>query len=158
MTDTTNTTGIVAPDPDFERRCRESFDRQTIMRTFGAALTVLKPGFCEIEMPFNPALTQQNGYLHAGVAATLADNAGGYAAYSLCSPDDDILAVEFKINLMAPSIGDHLRAVGRCLKGGRTLSINEVEVYAVTGDRERLVAKMLQTTIRIAAKPDLPGG
>ena len=153
-----NQTEMTAPDPAFERRCRESFARQAIMRTFGAELTVLRPGYCEIDMPFNPALTQQNGFLHAGVAATLADNAGGYAAYSLCGADDDILAVEFKINFLAPNVGERLLAVGRCLKPGRTLSINEAEVYAVRGDEQRLVAKMQQTTIRVPSKPDLPGG
>ena len=144
-------------DDDFEARCRESFERQAIMKTFGAALTVVKPGYCEIEIAFNPALTQQTGYMHAGVAATIADNAGGYAAYTLMPPDSEVLAVEFKINYLAPGTGERLRAVARCLRCGRTLGINEIEVFAVTGGEQQLIAKMQQTVIRVARKPDLPG-
>ena len=145
-------------DPDFEARCRDSFAQQTIMGTFGGELVALGPGACVIEMPFNPSLTQQNGYLHAGVAATLADNAGGYAAHSLSAREDDILAVEFKINLLSPAVGEQMRAVGRCLRNGRSLSVNEVEVYALTGGEAKLIAKMQQTTIRVPAKAELPGG
>ncbi|MCB9947677.1 MAG: PaaI family thioesterase [Rhodospirillaceae bacterium] len=145
------------PTDDFEARCRENFGRQQIMRTFGAELTVIRPGYCEIEMPFNPALTQQTGFMHAGVTATIADNAGGYAAYSLMPPDSEVLAVEFKINYLAPGIGDRLRAVARCLKCGRTLGINEIEVYGLVDGEARLIAKMQQTTIRVDRKPGQAG-
>ncbi len=149
--------GAMTGGDDFEARCRESFGRQAIMRTFGAELTVVKPGHAEIEMAFNPALTQQTGYMHAGVAATIADNAGGYAAFTLMPPDSEVLAVEFKINYLAPGMGDRLRAVARCVKCGRTLGINEIDVFAVIGDEQQLIAKMQQTVIRVDRKPDLPG-
>jgi uncharacterized protein (TIGR00369 family) len=145
------------PLPAFARACHESFARQTILATFQARLSVPEPGVAVLEMPFQPSLTQQNGYLHAGVAATLADSAGGFAALSRLPDGSEVLAVEFKINYLAPARGDRLRATGRCLKAGRTLSICRVEVESLDGDRAVLSASMQQTLMRVAADPAAAG-
>ncbi len=136
-------------DADYEIRVRESFARQAVMRTFKCALTVVRPGYCEIEMPFDPGLTQQDGVLQAGVPAVLADSAGGYAAFSLYPPGARILAVEFKINFLAPGAGERFRAAAQVLKNGRTLCVNQIDVHAITGDRASWIARMQQTGIRI---------
>lgn len=79
-------------DPSYEQRVRESFGRQALMTTIGARLAQVSPGRVEIELPFRADLTQQHGYLHAGITSAIADSAGGYAGYSLfpaekpCSP------------------------------------------------------------------------
>ena len=137
--------------PDYERRCRDSFARQSIMQTFGATLTVPEPGLAVVEMPFHTGLLQHTGVLHAGVVATLADSAGGFAALSRLPAGSEVMAVEFKINYLAPGFGDRVWATGRCLKSGRTLCICAVEVHAADGDRIAHVAQMQQTIIRIAA-------
>ena len=95
-------------NPDFEARVRASFARQRVMATIGARLRAVSPGRVEIELPFRDDLTQQHGFLHAGIVATLADSACGYAAFSLMSPDASVLSVEFKLNLLAPARGDGL--------------------------------------------------
>ncbi len=141
----------IPADPDFEARCRASFARQAIMTTFGCTLTVVRPGHAEIEMPFRPDLTQQTGSLQAGVMAVLGDNAGGYAGLSLYPPGFEIVAVEFKINFLSPGLGEVIRAVGRVIKNGRTLSVMDVDVFGVTGGREKLIAKMQQTAMRVPA-------
>lgn len=138
-------------DPDWQARCLASFERQPIARAFGISLGRLGPGFCEMRMPFHPELTQQHGYFHAGVVATLADNAGGYAAYTLMPAGSEVLAVEFKINLMAPAKGDAMIARGRVQKSGRTLTICTVEVSVVENGVEREVALMQQTCMTVAA-------
>lgn len=137
--------------PDHVRRCRESFDRQPIMATLKASLAVPEPGLAIVEIPADPGLLQQTGFFHAGVAATIADSAGGFAALSLMPAGSEVLAVEFKINYLAPGRGDRLRATARCLKPGRTLSISTVAVHALDGDREVHTAQMQQTLMRIAA-------
>ena len=143
-------TDFVPENPDWEAACRAHFARQAIMRTLDCRLTVLRPGHAEIEMPFDPAYTQQDGVLQAGMPAVLADNAGGYAALSLYPAGANILAVEFKINFLAPGAGERFRAVGRVIKSGRTLCVNEIDVLAITGDRMKPIARMQQTGLRVA--------
>lgn len=129
----------------FEERVRESFSRQRLMATIGARMVRVAPGEVLIELPFRDDLTQQNGYLHAGVVASIVDSACGYAAMSLLPDDMDVLSVEYKINLLSPARGEKLRAVGRVKRAGRNLTVCEGEVFAVTGDEEKLVAAMLAT-------------
>ena len=131
-------------------RIHESFARQGLMRTMAARLVRIEKGVVEIEVPFSPALTQQNGFFHAAATTAVADTAGGYAALTLMDPEDDVLAVEFKINLLRPAVGDRLVARGQVLKPGRMLSICRIDVFASDRDgaSESLVATMTQTCFR----------
>lgn len=145
-----------AQDSGFAQRVRASFDRQSIMGLIGARLTRVEPGEVEIELPFRDDLCQQHGFFHAGVTSTIADSAGGYAGYSLFPADASVLTVEFKINLLAPADGDLLRAVGRVVKAGRTLTVTEAEVSVVKDGQEKACARMTQTLVRLAGRPDMP--
>lgn len=115
---------VVQPrNPDYEGLLRDSFSRQGIMGHLGATLASVQPGRVVIEAPFRPALSQQHGYFHAGVVATLMDSAAGYAGFSLMPSDSAVLSVEFKVNLLAPADGDLLRATGQVIRSGRTLTV-----------------------------------
>ena len=92
-------------DPDFRGRVRASFDEQAVMSTIGASLSKVEPGEVEIEMPYRKDLTQQNGFVHAGVLATIVDSACGYAAFTLMPPGASVLSIEFKINMCSPAVG-----------------------------------------------------
>lgn len=142
-------------DEDFEKRVRDSFSRQKIMATLGARLTEVAPGEAAIVLPFSEHLAQQHGFFHGGVLSTIADSAGGYAAYSLYPPEASVMTVEFKINFLAPADGEALRALGRVIKPGRRLTICDVEVYASKQGRESLCAKMQQTLMRIEGHPGI---
>ena len=130
-----------------EQRIRESFARQAIMTTIGASITHIGPGEVTIELPFRVEITQQHGFVHAGVVTTIVDNACGYAALSLMSPTAAVLTVEYKDNFLSPAIGDKLVARGRGLNPGRTLMVCLGEVFAINGGREKAVATMLATMI-----------
>ena len=143
-------------DPGYEGRVRDSFARQSIMELIGAELTRVAPGLVEIELPYRADLCQQHGFFHAGVTSTIADSAGGYAAYSLFPADASVLTTEYKINLLAPAAGERLRAVGRVVKPGRMLTICDVEVFALKDGAEKLCAKLLQTLMTMHGKPDVP--
>ena len=134
----------VARNPDFERIVRESFGRQSFMTTLGAVLDRVEPGAVDIGVPFSEALCQQNGFLHAGVLASVADSACGYAALTLAAPGQDVLAVEFKINLLRPARAARFVARARVLRAGRTLTVSRADVF---GEGEELVATMLSTVI-----------
>ncbi|HLS69668.1 MAG TPA: PaaI family thioesterase [Kiloniellales bacterium] len=142
-------------DEYYAQRVHASFERQGIMDTLGARLCRVGPGEVEIQLEYRPGLSQQHGFFHAGVTTTIADSAGGYAAYSLFPPDASVLTVEFKINLLAPADGERLRAIGRVYKSGRTLTLCDVEVFVSKAGREKVCAKMQQTLMRLEARSDI---
>ena len=141
-------------DPDFATRVRDSFGRQGVMGLIGADLVRVEPGVVEIALPFKPDLTQQHGFFHAGITSTIADSAGGYAAFSLFPADSSVLTVEYKINLIAPADGDRLLAVGRVVKPGRTLTVCTFEVEAEKAGVRKTCAVGQQTIICLAGRPD----
>jgi uncharacterized protein (TIGR00369 family) len=141
-------------DPGYAERVRASFGRQAFMRLLGAELTVVEPGYCEVRLPFRDDLTQQHGYFHAGSLTAIADSAGGYAGFTLMGGADSVLAVEFKLNLLAPGRGELAIARARVVKAGRTLTVCQVEVATVRQGEETLCAIMQQTLIRLEDRPD----
>src|SRR5258705_13643872 len=93
-------------NPDYQARVRDSFVRQGFMGFIGAEIDSLAPGRCILGVGYRPELTQQHGYFHGGLIGTLADNAAGYAAFSLADADTSILTVEYKLNLLEPARGE----------------------------------------------------
>ena len=117
------------------------------MTTLGARLVHVAPGEVDLAFDARPDLLQQNGYLHAGVVAAVADSANGYAAFTLAPAGTDVLAVEFKINLLAPARAASFVARGRVLRAGRTLTVCRADVWGSDGTEETLVATMQSTII-----------
>jgi uncharacterized protein (TIGR00369 family) len=132
-------------------RIGDSFNRQGLMRTLGARLVDISRGRVVVEVPFAETVTQQNGYFHAAVSTAIADTAGGYAALTTMEADDDVLAVEFKINLLRPAVGERLTAEAVVLKEGRTLTVCQSTVRALSGEQSTVVAVMMQTNMRMRA-------
>lgn len=139
-------------DPDFAARVAASFARQQAMATVGARLARVLPGAVEIELPFRADLTQQHGYLHAGIVTAVIDSACGYAALSLMPAGVEVLSVEFKVNLLAPAQGERFVARGRVLRAGRTITVCAGDLFAVSDAQEKLVATMLATMFAAEAK------
>jgi uncharacterized protein (TIGR00369 family) len=128
-----------------EERIKNSFSRQSLMTTIGASITSVEQGAVTIELPYRSDLTQQHGFLHAGIVTTIADTACGYAALTRMPASAAVLTAEYKINFVSPAEGEKLIARGRVLKAGRTLTICSGEVHAQRGGKEKLVAAMLAT-------------
>jgi uncharacterized protein (TIGR00369 family) len=144
-------------NPDFDARVRESFARQAAMRTLGATLAEVKPGHVEITLPWAEPLTQQHGFLHAGMVATALDSACGYAGFSLMAADAAVLTIEFKINLLAPAQGQRFRMVGTVVKPGRTVTVCEGQAWAFDGGQEKLVATMGCTLMAVVGRDNIQG-
>jgi uncharacterized protein (TIGR00369 family) len=142
-------------DSESEKRVRDSFARQAFMATLGATLTRVESGTVEIRLPVRSDLTQQHGFVHAGAVAAIADSACGYAAYSLMPAGTGVLTVEYKINLMAPAAGEFLLARGRVLRAGRTLSVCQADVVAVSANVERAVALLTATIMTVRDRADV---
>jgi uncharacterized protein (TIGR00369 family) len=151
-----NQTGFELRDAEYQRRVRDSFARQGLMRHLGAELVSLEPGGAVIRVPFRGELTQQHGYFHAGVTGAIADSACGYAAYTLMAADSSVLTVEYKINLLAPADGEELVARARVVRSGKTLKICMADVFARKAGAEKHCATMLSTIMCMAGKTDRP--
>lgn len=139
-------------DPAFAERVRASFARQGAMHTIGATLAEVAPGRVVIELPWQKELTQQHGFLHAGIVATALDSACGYAASTLMPHEAGVLTIEYKINLLAPAQGTRFRMEGQVVKPGRTISVTEGRAYAVHEGREKLIATMGATLMTITGR------
>ena len=143
----------LSPVPALQR-VRESFARQGAMALIGARIVDLREGYCALALTPRPETSQQHGYVHAGILATLVDSAGGYAGYTMFPDESSVLTVEFKLNLLAPAQGDEIVAEGFVVKSGRTLTITRGEVHAVVRGERKLVAIMQQTLMTMHGRPD----
>jgi uncharacterized protein (TIGR00369 family) len=133
-------------------RARASFAQQTVMAAIGASLRSVAAGAVEIELPYRADLCQQDGFLHAGIVTTIVDSACGYAAYTTMPDGARVLSVEFKINFLAPAVGDRLIARGTVARAGRTVTVCTGEVVAMSQDSERVIALMQATMMAVLAK------
>ncbi len=133
---------------EFEKTVRDSFARQGLMGTIGAWMTDVEPGRVVIELPFSTRISQQHGLFHGAVIGALGDTAGGYAAMTLMPADSNVLTVEYKINFTRPAKGQLLRADGRVVHPGRTLSTVRVDVSAIDDGRSDVCAILQATMVR----------
>lgn len=147
----------MANDNDALQRVRDSFAQQGAMGTLAAQLTHVAPGEVDICFDWAPALTQQHGFIHAGILSTALDSACGYAGFSLMPSEAGVLTIEFKINLLAPAKGQRFRCEGRVLKPGRTIVVTEGRAYAIDDGREKLCATMQCTLMAVQGRDGIAG-
>ncbi|MBP2656060.1 MAG: hypothetical protein H6Q73_3629 [Firmicutes bacterium] len=144
--------------PDFANLVQSSFAQQSVMNLIGAKLHKVLPGKVEIIIPFRDNLTQQHGFLHAGVITTIVDSACGYAAFSLMPTGASVLTIEFKVNLLAPAKGERFLARGMVVKPGRTITVCSGEVFALGSEEPKLVATMTATMMALQDRPGVAEG
>src|SRR5215831_18736102 len=136
-------------DPDYAARVRTSFGRQQAMALLCAEMTEVGPGMTEIALPFREELTQQHGFVHAGIITAIVDSACGYAALSLMPPGVGVLTIEFKVNLLNPAAGIRFVARGQVVKPGRTIMVCTGEVVAERADGSQQTVALMQTTMMV---------
>jgi len=134
-------------NPIFADEVKRSFARQPVMNLIGAALSLVEPGVVEITLPYRADLSQQDGYVHAGIITTIADSAAGYAAYSLMPAGAAVLSVEFKVNLLRPAKGETFVARAEVVKTGKTLTVARADVFAFASDSTKQLVAIMQATI-----------
>ncbi|MDD1519656.1 PaaI family thioesterase [Bradyrhizobium sp. DASA03005] len=138
-------TAFEPKNPGYRAAAIAMFDGQPAMRTLGIVIVRLAPGEVELAMLHAPALTQQNGFIHAGIITAGLDNACGVAAFSLMPPEAGILTVEFKTTLLAPARGERFVFKAEVVKPGRTLTFCEAKAYAEHDGKTTLIATMSGT-------------
>ncbi|MBS3969458.1 MAG: PaaI family thioesterase [Clostridia bacterium] len=141
-----------AKDENFVNRISASFKKQGVMQAIGGQLVKVEPGEVHIELPFSEKLTQQHGYIHAGILTTVVDSACGYAAWTLMDPEAEVLTIEYKVNFLLPAKGKDFLAVGHVVKPGRTITVCTGEVLVKNGSEYKTVAIMQATMMAISNK------
>lgn len=138
-------TAFEPKNPGYRAAAIAMFDAQPAMRTLGIVIVRLAPGEVELAMLHAPALTQQNGFIHAGIITAGLDNACGVAAFSLMPAEAGILTVEFKTTLLAPARGERFVFKAEVVKPGRTLTFCEAKAYAEHDGKTTLIVMMSGT-------------
>lgn len=141
--------GFTPADPDYARRMTTDDGKGRAMELVGVSLDAFGPGWVELSVPFRRELTNESGVMHGGMVGFLADEAGGFAAFSLLPADSSCVTVELKINFLAPVSGGVLKARSQVIRSGRNLSVVEVELLAAEDGRERPAAIVLMTMMHI---------
>ncbi|MBT3310659.1 MAG: PaaI family thioesterase [Desulfobacteraceae bacterium] len=143
------------PSAGYKDKVIKSFNRQGIMKTINASILTIRPGEIELEIPFQSSLTQQHGFIHAGIVSTVLDTACGYAAFTLMPENTAVLTIEFKVNLLSPAKGERFRAVGKVKKPGKNITVTEGELFAYEEDKQKLVATMVGTIMSVYNRKDI---
>ncbi len=141
---------FTSSNPEFATVVRASFEQQGLMKTLGATLDRIEPGVVDISIPYRDSLTQQHGFLHAAATTAIADTASGYAALSLMPAGNEVLTIEFKVNLLRPAAGTHFVAEGRVVRPGKTITVARADVFAHVDGAPVLIATLLATMIALA--------
>ena len=141
-------------DSNYASKVIDSFSRQPFMAFIGAKMVKILPGYCEILLPYKSEISQQHGYFHGGIIGTIADNCGGYSAYSLMPADCSVLTVEYKLNLIASGLGEQLVGRGQVVKSGRTLTICRSDVFVIKDGVEKQCATSIVTLMAMRGKSD----
>ena len=137
------------PSTGYKEKIIESFNRQGMMKTINASILSIRPGEIELEFPYQSNLTQQHGFIHAGIVSTVLDTACGYAAFSLMPENAAVLTIEFKVNLLSPAKGERFRAVGKVKKLGENITVTEGELFSHVDGGQKTVATMVATIMSV---------
>ncbi len=113
-----------------------------ILRFFGFRLVSASPGRVVISYRVRPRHLQVHRVVHGGVAATLADTAGGLATFMSIPPGTRVATVEMKINFLEPIERGTVTADARVIRCGRNFSVVDCDVR---DSRGRLAGKALMT-------------
>lgn len=138
--------------PEVASMMHDIFAKQGALQALGASITKIGAGTCETRLPMSAAASQHHGFFHGGVIGTLGDATGGLTANSLLLPKHDCLAVEYKINFLAPAKGEALIGRGRVLRAGKTLVVTSIEIFSLDEGVEKLCAVMQQTVFAVEQK------
>ena len=136
---------MLPKNPNYQDAVRKIVEGCPFIQYLGMDLKTIGPGWCETEVPIQRQYLQQDGFVHAGVLATIADHTAGMASLSLVPENQIVLTIEFKINILRPAIGDSLKCRAKVLKYGKKITVTESEVFMVNAGEEKLVAKATVT-------------
>lgn len=129
---------------------REQFDKVIDISPFtkwvGTRIVEFTPGQVKVEIAMRPEMAQHHGFAHGAIVGYMADTVCAWAAASMVG---DVVTSEYKLNLLAPAVGDRLTATGTVIKAGGRQVVTRADVYAVKDGSEKIVATALATIARV---------
>ena len=129
---------------------RTALNAQGFLHHMGASVDEVSAGKAVMSVGRRPELLQQHGFFHGGVVAFLVDNTTTAAAGTVIDrTTQTCLTAEYKLNIVAPALGDRLACTATVVKPGRRLTIVEAKVHSHAGDKVKLVAVALATIANI---------
>jgi len=137
----------------FMNKERLEFLKEDYVQGFPAAIGFevdrVEYGIFETRLNIRQDHSQQDGFVHAGVIATMADHTAGYAAYTTVSEAFRILTIEFKINFFKPAVGKQIVCRSKVVNNGNKIKVSESELFSLNENQEKLIAKAMVTLIAI---------
>jgi uncharacterized protein (TIGR00369 family) len=112
----------------------------------GTRLLDFDPGRVRISAAIRKEMTQHHGFAHGAIVGYMADTVCAWAAASVVG---DVVTAEYKLNLLAPAVGEELMAVGEVVKAGGRQVVTRADVFAVKDGAEKIVATALATIARV---------
>jgi uncharacterized protein (TIGR00369 family) len=140
---------LIPRNPQFKDRITKQLEHQKFMHLINFDLTKIEAGYTEGELNVTSIHHQHDGFLHGGVVATIADIVAGFAACTLVDVNQNVVTGEIKVSYFAKGKGTKLKAIGRVIKAGRRMSFCEAEIYSITEDDEKMIAKASTSMITI---------
>lgn len=134
-------------NPDYAARIQRELGAQGVTPLLDIVIDHQEPGRVTLSMPITPKIVQQYQVVHGGMVTVIADSASGLAGISLLAPEDGVLSIEFKINLLGPGRGERMIARGEVIKTGRTVIVAKADVYCVEQGVETHTAILINTLL-----------
>jgi uncharacterized protein (TIGR00369 family) len=139
-------TEFIPKNEEYAAAVRNLYETARFHKTANIKLDEVRPGYVTARMDWAEGLTQQNGYIHAGVLVGLADVVGGLAAYSLMAQGENVLSVNFAVSMLRPARGGTVVAEGEVIRAGKRLYVCEARLYGDENREELLVTTTITLT------------
>lgn len=143
-------TETAPPGPLTLETARAALAGQAFSGLIGARLAAFGDGSATLEVEVRDELRQQQGVVHGGVLAYLADNALTFAGGAVLGPA--VLTAGMTIDYVRPGRAGTLRARATVVHATRRQALCRCEVLEVAGDGTEVVCAVAQGTIRSVAK------
>jgi uncharacterized protein (TIGR00369 family) len=124
----------------------QALEHSAFAKLLGAELLDFAPGKVSLQLHSRPELCQHHGYMHDAVIGFMIDSGCAWAAASLVG---DVVTSEYKINLLAPALGEKLICRSEVIKAGKRQAVCRADVFAVNQGQEKIVATGLATIARV---------
>jgi uncharacterized protein (TIGR00369 family) len=138
---------FTSANPAWAARIERELNAQGVTPLLDIVIDHHEPGRVTLSMPITPKVVQQYQVVHGGMVTVIADSASGLAGISLLPPEDGVLSIEFKINLLGPGRGERMIARGEVIKAGRTVIVSKADVYCVENGVETHTAILTNTLL-----------
>jgi uncharacterized protein (TIGR00369 family) len=113
----------------------------------GARIDAFEPGRAQLSLAIAPHHLQQQGVVHGGVLAYLADNTLTYAAGSVLG--SAVMTAGFRIDYLRPALAvGHLVATAEVTDHTRSQAVCRCDVFHVAEDGTRRLCAAAQGTVR----------